>query len=261
MLDGMKSAEQGMIQMSQKQDIITNNLANASTFGFRKDEYNTVSFSDVMREQAAGSSIIGEDGDAHGYMKSGGEMAVNTQLLGYTNTGYSQGGARETGNPLDVMLDDNGIGFFTVHTPEGTRYTRNGNFKLEDGVLALSDGCKVQGLKGDIHLNGSNFEVSSDGFVKVDGKVVDRLKISTFLNTRDLQKEGSSYLKAPEGKAIVLDRGIHTRQGYLEMSNVNPVQEMVDMITVSRNYEANQKLLQTEGQMLQTTANQVGKVH
>ena len=159
------------------------------------------------------------------------------------------------------MLDDNGMGFFTVNTPQGQRFTRNGNFKLQDGLLVTGDGCKVQGLKGDIHLTGSNFEVSQDGFVKIDGKVEDRLKITTFLNTRDLEKEGASYLKGAPGKGIVLDRGIHTRQGFLEMSNVNTVQEMVDMLTVSRNYEANQKLLQSEDHLLQKTANELGKIH
>lgn len=258
MLDGMKFAEQGMIQMSQKQDVIANNLANASTFGFRKDAYNTISFSDVMREQSGKSGIMDENNPE--YIQNGGEVGVKTQLLGYTNTSYAQGPARETGNPFDVMLDDNGIGFFTVNTPEGPRYTRNGNFKLEGGVLVTNDGSHVQGLKGDIHLNGSNFELSEDGFVKVDGKVVDRLKISTFLNPRDLQKAGS-YMAGPADKAIVLDRGIHTRQGYLEMSNVNPVQEMVEMLTVSRNYEANQKLLQSEDHILQKSANELGKVH
>jgi flagellar basal-body rod protein FlgG len=259
MLDGMKFAQEGMIQNLEKQAVVSNNLANTGTYGFRGDNYNTASFSDVMRE-AQDKGFMGED-NKQPYVQYGGNVNVDTRLIGYSRTNYSQGAARETGNNFDMMLDDQGLGYFTVKTDEGTRYTRAGNFKLQDGCLVTSSGAKVQGLKGDIKLNGTNFQVTDDGFVKVDGKVVDRFKITTFLNPNQLQKEGLAYLKAPEGAGIVLDKGIHVHQGYLELSNVNAVQEMVQLINVSRTFEANSKVLQSEDKALQVAADQLGKVH
>lgn len=259
MLDGMKWAEQGMIQMEQKQAIMSNNLANGSTYGYRKEAYNQVSFDEVMRQQAG--LLPDDDENKQVYMKDGGSMETSQMLVGFTSTSYNVGEPRQTGNNFDLMLDDNGVGFFTVKTPEGTRYTRNGNFKLStDGNLVTSDGCKVQGLNGDIHVNGTNFEVTGDGYVKVDGKTIDRLKITTFLDRRVLANEGGTYLKAPSDKGIVLNQGIRVKQGFIEGSNVNPVQEMVEMLNVSRNFEANQKVLQAEDHVLQKAANELGKV-
>jgi flagellar basal-body rod protein FlgF len=259
MLDGMKYATQGMIQMSQKQDVITNNLANASTAGFRRESMAVGSFSDVLDHHMGFNP--GSNGDKTGYMQVGGGLETNAALYNSTNTSYAQGALRETGNQFDLALDDNGKGFFTVETPAGMRYTRNGAFKLQEGKLMTSDGALLMGQKGPIQVkDGVNFEVTQDGMVKVDGKEVDRIRITTFQDPRALSKDNATNFSAPSDKGFVLQNGFTVRQGYVEQGNVNAVQEMVDMMQVMRAYEANQKMLQTQDQVLRKAANEIGKI-
>lgn len=259
MLDGMKYATQGMIQMSQKQDIITNNLANAGTSGYRREALSISTFGEVLDRHMG--FLPGSSGDKTGYMEVGGGLEVNGMMTNTTNTSYSQGALRETGNQFDMALDDNGLGFFTVKTPDGLRYTRGGSFKMVEGHLTTADGAQVMGMKGPITVkDGVNFEVTQDGRVKVDGQEVDRLRITTFMDRRVLAKDGAANFTAPSDKGLTLTRGFTVRQGFLEQGNVNAVQEMVDMMQVMRAYEANQKMLQEQDQVLKKAANELGKV-
>lgn len=260
MLDGMKYATQGMIQMSQKQDVITNNLANAGTSGYRREALSITSFSEVLNNEVG--FIPGQGrADYNGYMQVGGGLDTSGMLSNTTMTSYSQGSMRETGNTFDLALDDNGVGFFTVNTPQGTQFTRNGAFKMQDGYLKTADGAQLMGMKGPIHVkDGVNLEITPEGNVKVDGEVVDRLRITTFMDRRVLSKDGSTSFNAPSDKGFALTRGFTVRQGWLEQGNVNAVQEMTDMMQVMRGYEANQKMLQTQDQVLRKAANELGKV-
>ncbi|MBM3463047.1 MAG: flagellar hook-basal body protein [Armatimonadetes bacterium] len=261
MLDGMKYATQGMIQMSQKQDIITNNLANAGTAGFRREALNIASFSEVLDRQMGFNPMNKDGSDFNGYMQVGGGLDTNGMLVNNTMTSYSQGPLKETGNQFDLALDDNGVGFFSVQTPGGTQFTRAGSFKMQDGFLKTADGATLLGHKGPINVGkGVNVEITQDGAVKVDGQEVDKIKICTFMDRRTLQKDGSTSFNATSGNALTLTRGFTIRQGYLEQGNVNAVQEMVDMMQVMRAYEANQKMLQTQDQVLRKAANELGKV-
>lgn len=261
MLDGMKYATQGMKEMARMQDVLTNNLANSTTAGYRREALTVSNFSQVLDRHMG--FLPGQAGqvDRSGYMEVGGGLDTSNVLYNSTMTSFSQGPLRETGNQFDLALDDNGVGFFTVKTPDGIRFTRSGSFKLDEGMLKTADGAKLMGMKGPIHIDkGVNFEVTEDGRVKVDGKEIDRLRITTFVDKRVLSKDGDTAFMAPSDKGLTLTKGFTVRQGYIEKGNVNAVQEMVNMLQVSRAYEANQKMLQAQDKVLQTAANQLGKV-
>jgi flagellar basal-body rod protein FlgG len=198
-------------------------------------------------------------------------------------TVFDQGALKETTSDFDLALD--GRGFFSVATPWGERYTRNGSFILgKEGFLETKEGYPVLGENGPIRVQANNFQIDKDGGVWInaaytndpevmvgresnlweDPVLFDILKIVEFDLDRYLEKQGSSLYRESvySGPAMVIPGGERPRvfQGFLEASNVDPVMEMVQMIEVNRSYEANQKVIQTEDQALGTLINQVAKL-
>ena len=263
MLDGMKYATQGMMLMSQMQDVVTNNLANATTPGYHKESLSVTAFSDVLDKQMGAIPGKGQAGWT-GYMQVGTDLDTQNQLFSSTRTSYAQGSLRETGNPFDLAMQDKGgvHGFFNVRTPDGkTLFTRNGSFKLQEGKLVTADGCALMGKNGPIQVgHGTKVEVKPNGEVMVDDRQVDTLRVTVFQDPRVLQKNGATTFTAPSDKGMTLTSGFSVQQGFLEAGNVNAVQEMVDMMQIMRAYEANQKMLQTQDQVLRKAANELGKV-
>ena len=183
----------------------------------------------------------------------------------YTN--FTQGKLEETGNPLDLAID--GQGFFVVDTPDGIVYTRDGNFSLNDrGELVTKDGYNLLGLNGPIVLNTgdedfeiTNFSVTEDGQVMVNGEFVDEIDIVNIRNVYDLRKYKHGYYRIEEGMEEEFDEFQGSiLQGYQEGSNIHSVQEMVDMIATLRLYESNQKIVQTYDEILQKAVNEIGRV-
>lgn len=255
MLDGFKAATQGMMAMSVKQDIIANNLANASTTGFRKEGLVISSFTEILDREVS-----------DGMTKAGGETMTQRDFqhagkLNHRSATYlSQGALKDTGNNLDLALDDNGKGFFTIKTARGIEFTRAGKFRLStDGHLVTPDGSKLMGHNGPIKANGTDFKVTENGIVKVDGKEVDRVLVSTFEETNDMKRAGSTAFSSQTPRVRV-SKDFKVRQGYLEASNVNALQEMVSLMQVMRNFEANQKALSSSDQRLQKAVNELGRV-
>jgi flagellar basal-body rod protein FlgG len=177
-----------------------------------------------------------------------------------------------------------GRGFFAVATPYGERYTRNGSFILgKEGFLVTKEGFPVLGENGPINIKANNFKVDAEGRIWVNsiyqddpeqmvGResnlweeiiLLDTLKIVEFELERYLEKQGSSLYRESQtsGPAMLMSVADRPKvlQGFLEASNVDPVIEMVQMIEVNRAYEANQKVIQTQEQMLGTLINQVAK--
>ena len=254
MLDGMKMAAQGMMTMSAKQDIITNNLANVGTAGYRKESITISSFTEILNRE------VGDGMNQSSYEIA---TAPGMETQGTLSTGSvthsAQGSLKETGNPFDMALDDNGKGFFTIQAQDGIKFTRAGSFRLStSGHLVTADGSFVLGHRGPIKLSGSNFEVSNDGIVSCDGKPVDRLLVTVFDDTKQLKRSGDSQFVAQGG--VRATTNFQLKQGYVEQANVNAINEMVDMMMVMRNYEANQKVLQAHDQRLQKTVNDLGRV-
>jgi flagellar basal-body rod protein FlgF len=195
-------------------DIITNNLANANTTGFKRD------FGHILQKET-------------GY-------DVGTQV------DMSAGDLVSTGNELDVAI--NGQGFFAIQTPNGVRYTRNGSFSLSAaGELVTKDGMPVLNSSGTtINIGRGKVAIQDSGIVTVDGSEVATLKIVNFNDPQKLQKEGLYRLTwngAPSGVQDVTEP--HLKSGTLERSNVNAMDEMVHLMSAYREFEAVQRTLKT----------------
>lgn len=258
MLRGLYSAATGMDVQQAKVENISNNLNNASTPGYKKEEILIHSFPEQLLIQQGGpQSKVGVAlPQAIGTMGSG-------VLLAGIVTDHTQGKVQETGNDTDIMI--NGPGFFAVLSPSPedpgrTCYTRNGAFKAdEEGYLTDAGGNRILGEAGEIRVGSGRFQVSRDGTVEIDGAVVDRLLLVEFDDLNSLTKEGEGMFAAPPGSgrqaaATTVD------QRFLEMSNVNVADEMVSLVSMMRTYEANQRVIQTYDEILSKAVNQVGTI-
>ena len=216
---------QGGLRQERKLEVTSNHLANTDTTGFKKD---VVSFDRMFKANL--------------------------------NTDLTQGDVRSTGNDLDFALEDEG--FFKIATPQGPVYTRNGNFTLDPaGKLVDQNGRAVLGQNGEITIEGDRVEVDARGGIMVDGEAVDSLDIVTFEKLQNLMKTGSGYFEyrgdAGDEKAPA---NIRVRQGALEGSNVQTVNEMVHMIDHHRMYETYQKMMQTFDEVDGKAINDLGKL-
>ncbi|MFT9495706.1 flagellar hook-basal body protein [Anaerosolibacter sp.] len=175
-------------------------------------------------------------------------------------TNHHQGQLYETDNKMDLAIK--GRGFFQVETPEGIRYTRDGSFKLNTaGELVTNEGYPVLGSQGTILIEGAELAVSERGDILVDGETVDWLDMIEITNVKDLRKDGNNLYRLEDG--LELETQAFTGQvlqGFLESSNVDSVKEMVEMITLFRNYESNQRMIKAYDDTLQRTVNDIGKV-
>ena len=195
-------------------DVITNNLANVNTTGFKRD------FTQILKTEV------------------GSEAA--------TKADFSTGEIAATGNELDVAI--NGPGLFVIDTPNGQRFTRAGNFSLNTaGELVTKDGMKVMSTSDSpINVGEGKVEIRDGGLVTVDGNEVATLKVVTFADPARLQKEGLSrfvWTGAPGGIQVVSEPGV--KGGHLERSNVSAIDEMVHLMSSYREFEAVQKTLRT----------------
>lgn len=175
-------------------------------------------------------------------------------------TDFTQGNLQSSGNQLDFAL--RGKGYFEVETPDGTRYTRDGNFKLNAAnEMVTNEGYRVIGTEGPIVVDGVTVSANSMGEVLVDGQLVNKFKITTFENNRDLRKVGEGLYKPAEGLTLkeVPFTG-EVVQAYLEESNVDPVKEMVAMMTLFRGYESSQRLIRAYDDTIGRAVNDVGRV-
>lgn len=258
MIRGLYTSGYGMRVLEKKMDIITNNMANASTAAYKKDSVVLQSFPDILTQRINDTrSTLNPSGIV-------GNMSLGSDI-GEVYTYYNQGQLIKYDDNLDMAIADSDSAFFTVMVPDANGdmkeyYTRNGSFKLgPDGQLMTSDGYAVEGENGTIKLKGSNFQVGTDGTIFQDGETIGKLLIKEFTDSTTLRKSGSNLVgKTDRAEEKPFSGTI--RQGYLEESNVNIVKEMVDMITVMRSYEANQKILQSEDSTLDKAVNQVGSV-
>lgn len=236
-----------MVAESIRTDVISNNLANVNTAGFKKDEVIMKDFATVLMTRVndgVNAPVIGSVGS--------GVMVDEVATI------HSNGAMRNTANDFDMAID--GQGFFTVETPQGLRYTRNGTFaKSAQGELVTQTGYRVLGQNGPIRIQGSKMVVNDNGRVFVDNVPVGTLQVVNFANTKQLVKEGDSLFIAPAGQnGQAITGGV--RQGFLEMSNVNVVGEMVNLISNYRTYEVNGKVIQAHDQLIGKAVNEVGRL-
>ena len=218
--------------------ILSNNLANINTAGFKEDQ-TTIRMADAL---SAGNGSPGASADG-----VRGLVAPVIPMTTYTD--FSKGPLQQTGNPLDLAID--GDGFFSIQTDQGVRYTRNGAFSINaEGVLATADGDPVMGEGGEITIDGSEVRFDGSGAVIVDGSEIDKLRIVKITDPAALQKAGKTLFQIDEniGSEEQLEYG-GIQQGFLEGSNVNAVKAMTELIEVQRGYESYQKIIQTIGEL------------
>jgi len=261
MIRGWYTGASGMNAQQNRLDAISNNLANVDTTGYKKDIAISKSFPELLMRRmnldGVTKNSFGSQDAAPIIGKLG--LGVETNEL-YTD--FAQGSFKQTQSTTDMALSDSG--FFTVQTPQGERYTRNGNFMIgKEGILETKEGYPVIGEKGIIRVENSDFTVNKDGILYDSENMneIDRFKIVQFDNDRYLKKIGSSLYKSNDisGDAYISEGNDRpsVMQGYVETSNVNVVNEMVQMIEVNRAYEANQKTIQAEDSMMSTLWQQV----
>jgi len=244
MNSGMYSALSGNIAAMKRMDIISNNLANVNTPGYKKEKMNFES----MLAGAVNPPAVPQ-----------GRTADPILQKDSVYIDYAAGTVAQTGNPLDLAID--GDGFFVVNTPEGPAYTRQGNFRVgADGTLVTVDGFPVMGQGGPIRVQGSKVEVDPKGVVTVDGTASGTITIVDFPKPYNLTKSsGAQFLPAnPQMVPQAASAGIS--QGHLEGSNVDTISEMVQMIETNRYYEACAKTIKGFDDIAAKAASEIGRL-
>ncbi|GMO46584.1 MAG: flagellar basal-body rod protein FlgF [Termitinemataceae bacterium] len=270
----------GMRAQQWKLDAVANNLANVDVDGYKKDVTVFKSFPEMLMRRMNDDGVYKNPFGSADVAPIVGKLGTGVEF-NELYTDFIQGAMKESGNDFDLALD--GKGFFTVQTPWGERYTRNGAFHLgKEGYLETKEGYPVLGEMGPLKIKANNFQVDKMGNVWINAEYadedlvdrerntwndtvkLDKLKIVKFELPRYLEKQGSNLYQATDvsGEAELFDDVTRPRvvQGFTEASNVNAVVEMVQMIEVNRAYEANQKVIQSGDSMLGTLINQVARV-
>lgn len=257
MVKGLYTAHTGMINEQKRLDIISNNIANSATVGYKKESVTNQSFDKLLTLKIKDSS--------EAYVNRAiGKMSLGVKI-GEAYTDYKQGSLRQTGNTYDLAIEGNG--FFTISVTdvngnESQKYTRDGSFKMtQDGYIVDSSGNRLLGESGVIQIPTDTAKVSidSDGSVYADDVLVNKLQITDFEDYDYIEKYGDNMYQTVDG-AVEKDSSYLIQQGFTEQSNVNAVSEMVDLIAITRAYEANQKAIQTVDGMIDLAVNSVGKV-
>ena len=211
--NGMSSAASALQMLERRQAVLANNLANASTKGFKAE----MAFSRMM-----GSALAATD----------------------TAIDLTPGTLTQTHKPFDVAVD--GRGFFVVQTPNGERFVRAGSFRLDDQRrLVDGKGNAVLGDTGPITIPRGQVEIDASGMIAVNGKPLARLRLEAVTDGTELQHEGGTMFVPDATRAAIALEQRQVRQGFLEESNVNSLTAMTDMLSVLHRYQAAQKTLST----------------
>ncbi|HYP85640.1 flagellar basal-body rod protein FlgG [Variovorax sp.] len=258
MIRSLYVAKTGLEAQQTQLDVVANNLANVGTTGFKKSR---AVFEDLMYQNLR--QVGGQTSDQT-RLPSGLQVGTGVRVVA-TERMHAQGNMTKTDNPKDVAI--NGAGFFQVQMPDGTTsYTRDGSFQTDsEGQLVTASGFLIEPAIT-IPQNTTSLTIGRDGIVSVTqaGSTatiqVGQLQLATFLNPAGLQSQGENLYTETDssGPPNLVNPGVDgagiVSQGYTEASNVNVVEELVNMITTQRAYEINSKAVQTSDQMLQRLA-------
>jgi flagellar basal-body rod protein FlgG len=242
-------AASGALNQQMYLEVLANNLSNINTVGFKEDR---AAFQVANTSNAASEEMA--------VPRPGSSPFQVPRVLSGTVTSFSSGPLKNTANPLDMALTGNG--FFSIETADGIHYTRKGNFDLNtEGVLVTKEGQTVLGEGGQIQINGQEFTVDTKGNVLVDGDLVDRLKIVDFQDPSTLLKVGNT-LFAPENKNVAVNQAedVEVNQGFIELSNVETIRLMTEMIEALRGYESYQKIIRSIDDVTSKAINDVGSL-
>lgn len=245
MIDRIYMHMQAMQVLQNSQDATADNLANINTPGFKGNKV----FYRMFKENIDGREV--------------------TKSVPMTQVNLNQGVLEPTGNEFDLGI--NGEGFFTVEQ-DGERFlTRNGRFGLDqDGYLVNKSGAKVQGSSGEIELSqyftqqgndggAPNLEIATDGTIRVNGTEVDKLEIVKVSDPSVLQRKGNAYFSVEDEGLLERDNTGSLMQGYYEKGNVEPLNEMVDMMKNMQLFESQQRAMRTSDELLSRVSTQLGR--
>ncbi|WP_078378656.1 flagellar hook-basal body protein [Sutcliffiella halmapala] len=273
MLRGLYTATAGMLSQQRRMEMLSNNLANANTPGFKADQSSLRAFPELLLSRMDQTSVP---------TKQPLKFAQNQQI-GTLNTGvylqdvapkFTQGDMRPTGNDTDLAILNQNLPegssiFFTVQHPDGTpRYTRNGNFTMDpEGYLTTNNGLYIlDETNNRIQINSNSFNLQPDGTILVNEVPQARLGITLANNANDLIRDGNGLFRASEGQQLQNANGnpnvsFQVMQGHIERSNVDTAQTMSEMTSAFRAFEANQKIIQAYDMSMQKAANEIGRIN
>jgi flagellar basal-body rod protein FlgG len=244
MIKELYTAAMGMIPQQTKLEVIANNMANANTAGFKRDNLFNRNLIDAK------ANLWNVAGDAED----------DDPPIGHY-TDFSNGSMQETFNPLDVAINQEG--FFVLSDEEGEQYlSRNGHFTInKDGILTAKDGKVLMGVNGPIRVLQQFFgesnqvneqravevKVNDNGDVYANGELIDSIIIAKVTNKNQLEKVSSESFSARENAGVEYfsQENVRVKQGWLENSNVDIIKEMVSMIELQRMFEAGSKVIST----------------
>lgn len=264
MVKGLYTAYTGMVNEQKRLDILTNNLANADTNGYKKEGTTSQTFADEL-------AIKIKDSSDYDISKRLGGISLGVHL-GEVYTDFSAGSYKVTDGETDFAIDGNG--FFAISFTDkagntSVKYTRDGAFTVNrQGYLVTKDGDYVLNQAGAMAGNANAYiqvnplldiAVDESGQIYQDGQLVAQIGVVDFADYNYISKYGENMYDLVEGGQIVASDA-RVDQGCIEASNVNVVTEMVKMITISRAYQAGQKVINAEDSTLDKAVNQVGKV-
>lgn len=286
MLKGLYTAYTGMLNEQHRMDVLANNLANSTTNGYKKEGTTSQAFDNVLaykikdlsepgnlprslaRNRAVDQNELNNP-DNEDYLerrvrRTGLNLGVK---IGENYVDYSEGPIKETGNPFDLAISDRG--FFAVEYTNkagetSTKYTRDGNFTMNlQGYLVTQDGDFVLDENGRRIRMETELPVSIDrnGNVTQNGAFVATIGLTDFEDYDYLERFGENYFQQIEGAEETDEVASQIYAGYLEMSNISVVTEMVNMITLQRQYESNQKVITTYDDTLDQAVSQIGRLN
>lgn len=234
----MYKALSGALVQMRRLETVTQDLANVNTAGYKGERL-------VFRE------VLEAPPKTHA--RIGGQTVVTEQ-----RTDFSNGNLRSTGNPFDLALM--GDGFFSVQTPLGVRYTRQGAFSLSvNNTIVAPSGEPLLGEAGPLRVDGKKVDITASGVVLVDGEEIGRLKIVRAEDPRRLVREGAAFFRTED---VNLQSAEDTQvvQGSLEEANVNPIEAMVSLIDIQRQFEAYERAIRTMDSVTEKVVNETGRL-
>ncbi len=252
MIRGLYTAASGMLSSMRRMELVTNNIANAQTVGFKQDRSALSTFDEVMILQdgtpasTTGNQELGQLGMA---------AVAEEPMIDFT-----QGAIQETGRDFDLALE--GPGFFTVRTPEGVRYTRDGGFTRDAlGRMTNTEGHLLLDTNNNpITIPGGKMAVDEEGTVRVDDQPIAQLAIVEFSLDQPLRKVGTNQF-APRDEADLPtpSAGTAVHQGSIEVSNLDMAGAQTTMLELQRAYQASQRLIQYQDEMVGRAVNEIAR--
>jgi flagellar basal-body rod protein FlgG len=238
MIYGVNTAVSACVKRLAQLDYVTNNLANVNTPGFKAERLTFVRQPETPELE---------------------ENAFSHDLILFTDQSY--GTLQKTGNPLDAAIE--GEGYFVVQDRDGNSYyTRNGSFAVDrNKQLVTLSGDPVMGQGGPITVDGRKIEIGPDGTVNVDEKRVNTLRVVKFTNRDALVRVGNGRYRDPGTAGLQEEEKPSVQAGHLELSNVQAMKEMVDMIEIHRSVEAYLKIMQTVSEQDKLSVSRLGRLY